>query len=297
MAFNPCNLRTSFRNDPKTSDGVIGQSLDVQLNNYPFYLSLGLTCADIKPDFDANAAGPWIAGTFLSHGESFARPTVGDIVFTFPNIPDFYTTDVSWGSNYGFGVSVTEIVINPDGLSTSQISRGSLDVAYMVTGSACGGGPGDPNPLIHYEQVITDSLTGTFPIVIGAGTTVGVIIGVTGYNGPPPFTGVQACALTTTTFSDNITGNLVWPNPQPEIPYSYSSVTGINDPEALWCCVTEGVCCSAPPVGSGGKFLIPPNNPPLPGEENATTPVLNKAIYLSNYTFQFVNNFGRVNKI
>lgn len=61
-----------------------------------------------------------------------------------------------------------------------------------------------------------------------------------------------------------------------------------------WWCYWSG-CCT-PPIGSGPKFLIPRPLIPQPGEENVSTPVLNKAIYLSNYTFQFVNNFGRVKK-
>lgn len=81
-------------------------------------------------------------------------------------------------------------------------------------------------------------------------------------------------------------------NPTQSIAY-FADQAGID---AWFCCATSAHnCCGSPPAAAP-KFLIPPSGSPAPGEENATTPVLNKAIYLSNYTFQFVNNFGRVPK-
>jgi hypothetical protein len=90
---------------------------------------------------------------------------------------------------------------------------------------------------------------------------------------------------------DNSDG-VAW-NPSQQLG-SLSDLVGFD---AWFCCASTGFnCCGGPPAAVP-KFLIPPSSTPAPGEENATTPVLNKAIYLSNYTFQFTNNFGRVKKI
>jgi len=286
MATNPCNVAPAFRTDPAVKAGVFVGTLDAQFDNYPFYLGLGLTCADIRPDFDFNAANSWIAGTYCVPGETFARPDTTFVAgFTWPNIPG---PIIGMADSYGFSILVQ---VTQNG---SVIQRGRYNVGYLLNTPACAGS--DPTSS-GYSQIITDNLTGTFPIVIGEDGITSVAIFVSDYQGTPPFSGSIDCGTGPTNYSDNITGFIRWPGGDPELNYVVDVITGIVDPEALWCCVTQGVCCSAPPVGSGGKFLIPPNNPPLPGEENATTPVLNKAIYLSNYTFQFVNNFGRVNKI
>lgn len=64
-------------------------------------------------------------------------------------------------------------------------------------------------------------------------------------------------------------------------------------------------CCAAAPFGCtegcgasipmGGRFLIPPPANPGPGE-NVSTPILGTPLYLSNHTFQFTANYGRVPK-
>jgi len=63
----------------------------------------------------------------------------------------------------------------------------------------------------------------------------------------------------------------------------------------LWWCAHSG-CCAPVETFYGGRFLIPPPASPLPGEEGVTTPLLFTPIYLSNHTFQFVANYGRINK-
>ncbi len=54
--------------------------------------------------------------------------------------------------------------------------------------------------------------------------------------------------------------------------------------------------CSSGGSTPGPHFLIPRPDPLslTPGQMNSSTPALKKMVFLSNYTFQFVNNFGRV---
>jgi len=70
------------------------------------------------------------------------------------------------------------------------------------------------------------------------------------------------------------------------------------DFDAWWCCATVDFnCCGGPPVGRKSGFLIPRPETPEIGDENISTPVFELPLYLSNYTAQFTNNFGRVKKI
>jgi len=69
------------------------------------------------------------------------------------------------------------------------------------------------------------------------------------------------------------------------------------DFDAWWCCATVDFNCCG---GGGGKksgFLIPRPETPEIGDENISTPPFELPLYLSNYTAQFTNNFGRVKKI
>jgi hypothetical protein len=120
---------------------------------------------------------------------------------------------------------------------------------------------------------------------------------------------------------DGIIDEITWPGPWPMIigvdvaQIYFNRVVSSGNPDdgfkldaestnlasfdfnSWWCCAAAARGCTEGCGGGalyGGRFLIPPTDPPAPGEENATTPVLNQAIYLSNYTFQFTNNFGRV---
>lgn len=283
MATNPCNVAPAFRVDPLPKPGVFMSTLDAQFDNYPFYLSLGLTCEDIRPDFDFNAANSWIAGTYCVPGETFARPDTSFVAgFTWPSIPG---PIIGSASNYGFSIYVQ---VTQNGVVTP---RGRYNVGYLLDNPAC---VDDVPTSAGYHQVITDDLTGTFPIVIGEDGITSVVINVSDYQGVPPFTGTVVCDADTTEYNDDLTGFIRWPGGDPELNYVVDCITGIVDPEALWCCVTEGQCCVTPSA-AGPRFLIPPpEGPRNPVEENSTAPVLNQAIYLSNYTFQFVNNFGRV---
>ncbi|HKY45376.1 MAG TPA: hypothetical protein VJM50_19950, partial [Pyrinomonadaceae bacterium] len=54
--------------------------------------------------------------------------------------------------------------------------------------------------------------------------------------------------------------------------------------------------CSIVPIGptEAPHFLIPRSDTPDPVEEKASVPMLNALIKLSNHTYQFIRNFGRV---
>ncbi len=63
-----------------------------------------------------------------------------------------------------------------------------------------------------------------------------------------------------------------------------------------FCCASAGFNCCEPAGNPGPHFLIPrPNSGSLlPGQLQSSTPALQKMIFLSNYTFQFTNDFGRI---
>lgn len=93
-----------------------------------------------------------------------------------------------------------------------------------------------------------------------------------------------------------------YPSTNPgSIPFDYSAwlptmqrITSI-DVEQWFCNVTS--CCGVPSNPStASHFLIPASSTPNPVEEKASVPILRNAVYLSNHTFQFVRNFGRLNK-
>jgi len=286
---NPCENGTYLTYTPASSeDGLTGGNLASQFANYPFYLSLGLTCDQIRPDFDANIPG-WTSGFYLKNGNEFAKPTVGNIIFTPQPTIDVPVSGPNLSMPDGFSVAVTEL------RSDGNIDRGTLDIGYYVTAINC-----DPvdGLTATFEQVITDNLTGAWPIVIGDGNTTGISIGINNYNGPvSPFIGVQTCNGEDTLFQTSQPGARNWAPGIPTYPVSgYEVVSGIINPDDLFCCVTEGQCCDAPPVGSATGFLIPRPENPAPVEENISTPLLNTALYLSNHTYQFTANYGRVPK-
>lgn len=83
-----------------------------------------------------------------------------------------------------------------------------------------------------------------------------------------------------------------------EMTYAINSLSEPFDEEEWWCCNATG--CVPGGCGAtafyGGRFLIPPPATPAPGEENSTTPILFTPLYLANYTYQFIKNYGRVKK-
>jgi len=284
MAISPCNTPEFIGTSPTTTDGIIKSSLDAQLLNYPFFLSLGLTCEDVRPDFDANVAGAWITGNYVASGATFNRPSESDIAgFTWPSIPG---PIIGMADSYGFSINVA---VTQGGVT---VQRGKYNIGYLLQPPACNGG----NPESSYSQVITDNLTGTFPIVIGEDDITGVQIFVSDYDGAPPYVGVIDCGTGPTNYFDNITGIIRWPGGTPEIPLTYDVVDAINDAEGLWCCVTEGYPCCVAPTIAGNSFLIPRPENPEPVEENISTPLLNSVLYLSNHSYQFTANYGRIKK-
>lgn len=62
-----------------------------------------------------------------------------------------------------------------------------------------------------------------------------------------------------------------------------------------FCNVTQ--CCSAGiPANGAASFLIPQLEMPAPVEEKSSVPLIKSAVYLSNHSFQFIRNFGRLPK-
>lgn len=67
------------------------------------------------------------------------------------------------------------------------------------------------------------------------------------------------------------------------------------DVNKWFCCRTE--CCGTGiPIGGGSAFLIPGADMPSPVQENSSTPLIKTPVYLSNHTWAFRNNFGRLPK-
>lgn len=61
-----------------------------------------------------------------------------------------------------------------------------------------------------------------------------------------------------------------------------------------WCCASAPQGCCTPAGPPPPQFLIPRPASPTPVQQNSSIPPLQQMIFLSNYTFQFVNDFGRV---
>jgi len=83
-----------------------------------------------------------------------------------------------------------------------------------------------------------------------------------------------------------------------EMNYTINSLSEPFDEDEWWCCNATGCVpggCGAA-VFFGGRFLIPSPGIPAPGEENISTPLLRTPLYLSNHTYQFTKNFGRIKK-
>jgi len=67
--------------------------------------------------------------------------------------------------------------------------------------------------------------------------------------------------------------------------------------DVWFCCASAAFNCCGAPAASKSGFLIPRPETPGVGEENISTPPFELPLYLSNYTAQFTNNFGRVKKV
>lgn len=295
MSNSPCNSDQYLLFESLEGIGG-GQNLDGQLNFYGFFLSLGLTCADIRPDFDANTGpGGWEAGNYLKNGDSVSNPQ-GGLDITWP--PNELTWNLfEFSANKGFSIEVTEFKYAGAGNAPTPVSLGILNVGWILDSVSCSE---TGFPTLQFKHVMENGIGG-MPLVIGSGDTVGFSIAFGPYSGPAPFTGTLECGAQTTNFLDNVSGNQTWgPNYDNQYPVLFTTpgtfhkFVGVSDLEALWCCVTAGYdCCSGPSSNPyAPHFLIPPPTTPAPGEENVTQPPLKSLLLLSNHTFQFPANYG-----
>lgn len=63
-----------------------------------------------------------------------------------------------------------------------------------------------------------------------------------------------------------------------------------------WFCNDTSCCGSALPIGGGSSFLIPGAPMAAPVQEKSTIPLIKTPVYLTNHTWAFRNNFGRLPK-
>lgn len=284
-------IGTDFLNyAPRTVDLVATTTLDDLFNQVPQYLGMGYDCALVRQYvFDELITAITVdpsAKSRVKPGQSFARPGAGGggVTITWPPIVDYpvSTETAPRGSGVDIAVTVRKGNVSED--------RGSLSIAYAQFDAAeCV----DNLPYAKFSQLITDNLTGSFPVVIGENGVTGINIFVTAYSGPPPWTGTVGCLDATTIFQDTITAqaspSLV------TLSITYDAFVSTKDVEGMWCCLSAGYdCCGAPPIGNpyAPGFLIPPPPEQSVGEENVSQPPLNSLLFLTNHTFQFPNNFG-----
>jgi len=255
---------------------------DDALQYYRDELDSSGDCVAVKSEFD-DCVGPFecYTDTYAQSGTSLARPTAGFVNWTNPGSP------TEGNSNYGVTIKVVEFLYP----GFIPVNRGKLDLAAVITVlGTC------PGPTASYTYEANDQFTGTWPIVVVGnpqpGDCIGYSIQIAPYEGAlVPAEGYVDCGG----------GDAVLYGSSPAYPddigftLNYNTLSGFTDTEEMWCCVSEGYgCCASPSAFFGGRFLIPPPTNPQPGEEGITTPLLYTPIYLSNHTFQFINNYGRV---
>lgn len=291
MALSPC-IGPDFLNYTTRTGQPGSRTLDQFFSPIPGYFDMGYGCALIKEAaFDPTiAALATDTGTYLKPGQAFPRTSLANIIFDWPTpVEDMRWTGPFNPSNFGFAIEV--IILRGE----VRESRGFFSVGYMqVASPTC---PVDDNaPHFTFEQVIHDGLIGYFPIVIGEDGVTGIIFPSAPYAGPPPFTGTVEC-LDVTTVCYNDLGDVRWPGSFLNN-YTFDAFSSVRDAEGMWCCLSFGHdCCGPAPTSTPPGFLIPRPVNPQPGEENISTPPFEIPLYLSNYTAQFTNNFGRVKKI
>jgi hypothetical protein len=294
-------------------DGVSGTNLDQAFAVYPAALAGGTSCTDLYNNqfvYDMGPDGNFISAQAMANGQVFNRPTVSDLTFSWPTgLTGFETLKTS----YGFSVFVSVYTDNGTDYPIAN-DWGTLNVGYIITSAMCAVDPSDGHSKVQavYTEIVTDLMTGTWPITIGVSTYGGqTIVGYSvgprnGYYFGPRGLGTPSspypvvCAYDSYNFVGDVASwgsNSQWPSGTPitiHMPMTYDIVTGITDDAALWCCLTAGYSCCG---GGGGTdrmgFLIPRPATPTPGQESSSVPVLGKLLYFANHTFQFVNNFGR----
>lgn len=268
------------------------------LNRYLDDFTSGDTCAQVRADYDASINDfLWPSDTFIQVGSSFSKPTLGDTTWSDPASPSF--------DNRNFGFSLLVSVFVDDGAgSYSSVSRGKLNVSASIDSAptCVPFGDGFNAPQSNYITTIEDDLTGTWPVVIQAAGTAGNIVGISfsmhNYEGSHVgYTGTDCCPP-----GPHCSGydgsTYVYPDGMVYSP-SFQMLVGYTDLDAQFCCLASGQGCveCGGAVGSvNPHFLIPPPADPEPVEEKSTAPTLEQFIKLSNHTFQFTRNFGRVKK-
>lgn len=288
---------------PNLPVGLTGWGADNIFTNYTDALTGGATCVNTKItyDNDVGAGQAYIGAGYIKPGDSLARPSFGSITVTPPVTPTLDNTQ------YGFSVLVSEFIQNGT-QSLTEVDRGALHICWAIDGPVgCTTDPNNPAfnvPQANYVLHIDDNLTGTFPIVIGPSNTLGATgsfsISFHSYIGPHAgFTGSKTCTPSGPASTVSYSGTTyVGPVSGASLSVVADSLTGFTDTPDGWCCLSSGFNCCGAGLPPGPHFLIPRPDPGslMPGQSNSSTPPAQQLMFLSNYTFQFVNNFGRVGK-